>query len=138
MLTTKSHAAQILGIGRKTVQRYARQCPDAVSGGKVDTDLLIALFALRKMREPRGCPLGHKRANLPLRGHGKKPSARVCRTLFQRLETIKREIDAMTDDDQLTLLRVHSIYSLFRRENVAKVAAEQQQHAASTSIPHDP
>jgi hypothetical protein len=72
--------------------------------------------------------LGRKRQpKLPLETP-KKEKQIIRRRLSQRLEIIARECEAMTDAEQVQLLRLWPSLFLdfFRRENIEKAAAEQK------------
>jgi len=108
---SKSLAARMLGIGRRTVQRYCKmEEPGLTQNGKVDWEALESLISAVKFLEGRrGWPLRKKRPQrrLPLRGGDKKGRAISHRTMEQRLgiiarelAIIAREIDAMTDEEQ--------------------------------------
>jgi hypothetical protein len=93
----------------------------------VNLERLIRTIAVSKFRDSRGFPLGGKRSeqkltlNLP-----KKPKPLIRRTLIQRLEIMKREIDAMTDDEQVQMLEmgVAALCDCFRRSSFQKFIAK--------------
>ncbi len=121
---TKSAAARMLGIDRRTVQRYARKFPEVLVGQKVDVDYLGLVIQISKESEGRGFPLRKARGRrLPLSNLAKKPPAVIRRTFEQRMVIIHREIDAMTDDEQQVLLPF-LILSLCRPQNVGKAFAK--------------
>jgi hypothetical protein len=114
----------MLGIDRRTVQRYARKFPEVLVGQKVDVDYLGLVIQISKESEGRGFPLRKARGRrLPLSNLAKKPPAVIRRTFEQRMVIIHREIDAMTDDEQQVLLPF-LILSLFRPQNVGKAFAK--------------
>ena len=96
--------------------------------GKVDVEGLKLVIKIFKGRDSRRFPLGHKRPEreLPLAPKKEKPIIR--RRLSQRLEIIARECEAMTDAEQVQLLRLWPSLFLdfFRRQNIEKAAAEQK------------
>jgi hypothetical protein len=129
-LSTKSAAARLLGISRRTVQRncdlYERTLlktrpklpPICDKRGKVWVGTLTEFIKARKRTDARGFPLGRKRFSPQTRFEtlkgpdGKYFWARVPRrqskafgrSFEKRLEIIKHEIDAMTDYEQSILL----------------------------------
>src|SRR5260370_30557169 len=118
-----SLAARQLGCRRRNVQRYCQREPGIIRNGKVNLDALIRAIAVFKFRDSRGFPLGAKRSdqkltlNLP-----KKSKPIIRRTLIQRLEIMKREIDAMTDDEQVQMLEmgVAALWECFRPSSFQK------------------
>jgi len=124
---SRSLAARKLGCSRRTVQRYCQREPGIIRNGKVDLDTLKVAIAVFKFRNSRGFPLGGKRSeqkltlNLP-----KKPKPIIRRTLIQRLEIMKREIDAMTDDEQVQMLEmgVAALWDCFRPSSFQKLIAK--------------
>jgi hypothetical protein len=65
----------------------------------------------------------------------KKDKPIFRRTLSQRLEIMKREIDAMTDEEQIQLLRIlpQAMPGMFRLQNLIKVANERSGPEAGVS-----
>ena len=125
---SRSLAARKLACSRRTVQRYCRREPGLIRNGKVDLDGLIRTIAIFKFRDSRGFPLGGKRSEQKLAlDVPKKPKPIIRRPLIQRFEIIRREIDAMTDDEQVRMLRFWPglFLDFFRRHNIEKMAAEQ-------------
>jgi hypothetical protein len=126
---SRSRAAHKLGCSRRTVQRYCQREPGVVQNGKVNLDALKVAIAAFKFRDSRGFPLGRKRSQrkLPLDA-AKKEKPIIRRTLNQRLEIITREFNAMTDAEQVQLLRLGiSLWlRVFRFQNLAIVRSEQQ------------
>ena len=117
--STISGAARLLGISRRTVQRYCQSNPEIKEGQRVNVELLRVAITFRQSSDARGFPLGGKRPaksfafDLPA-----KPKPIVRRTLAQRLEIIAREIDAMTDAEQRQILSQSSLVNqMFRPQN---------------------
>jgi hypothetical protein len=81
--------------------------------------------------------LGGKRSeqkltlNLP-----KKPKPIIRRTLIQRLEIMKREIDAMTDDEQVQMLEmgVAAVWDCFRPSSFQKFIAKHMKQNDSPAV----
>ena len=127
-LVTISAAARDLCIDRRTVQRYCRREPGIMVGKKVDLESLRAVIAHCKAADGRGFPLGRGRwPRLALKAP-KKEKPIIRRTLNQRLEIIAREFNAMTDAEQVQLLRMFPqvVLRLFRLENLAQVASKKE------------
>src|SRR5262249_35418717 len=110
---SKSLAARMLDIGRRTVQRYCRKYPELTQNGKVDWEALKDSIMAAKFWDGRGWPLHKKRPQrrLALRGGDKKGKAISHRSMERRLAIIAREvaiiareIDAMTDEEQAQFL----------------------------------
>jgi hypothetical protein len=113
---TISAAARDLGIDRRTVQRYCRREPGIMLGKKVDVESLRAVIAYCKAADGRGFPLRRGRwPRLPLKAPRKEKPV-IRRTLIQRLEIIRREIDAMTDAEQVQVLEMgrEAFWNCFR------------------------
>jgi hypothetical protein len=124
---SRSHAARKLGCSLRTVHRYCQREPGIIRNGKVDLDALKRAIAVFKFRDSRGFPLGHKRSDqkLPLDAL-EKPKPVIRRTLIQRLEIIRREIDAMTDAEQVQMLEmgVEALWNCFRRSSFERFIAK--------------
>jgi len=120
---TKSAAARMLGIDRRTVQRYTRKYPEILVGQKVDVRCLTLIIEESKAADGRGFPLRRARGRrLKLENLEKRSPAVIRRTFKQRLAIIGREIDAMTDEEQQTFLRhPRNWFSLFRERNACEV-----------------
>lgn len=128
-LSTKSAAARLLSISRRTVQRNCdlyeatrlrlpKLPPICDQRGKVYVGTLSEFIRVRKQRDGRGFPLGQKRFGSQTRFEilkgpdGKhswtrlprRQSKTFGRTFEKRLEIIRREIDAMTDYEQSVLI----------------------------------
>ena len=125
-LVTLSAAARELDISRRTVQRYCRREPGLIEQSKVNLEGLKAVIAYCKRADARGFPLGRTRwLRLPLNAQRKeKPIIR--RTLNQRLEIITREFNAMTDAEQIQVLRPGPgvWFRMFRPYNVPIAVSE--------------
>jgi hypothetical protein len=98
-----------------------------VQDGKVDVEGLKLVVKIFKRRDSRGFPLGRKRPErkLPLDVPRElKPIIR--RTLVQRLEIMRREIDAMTDDEQVQMLEMgrEAIWYCFRESSWRRFLAK--------------
>jgi len=121
--STKSATARLLGIDRRTVQRYVKKFPEVSLGQKVDVEYLLSIIELSKAADGRGFPLRQSRGwRLKLGNLEKKPPAVIRRTFEQRMAIIRREIDAMTDEEQQAILRhPRNWFSLFRDRNSLKV-----------------
>jgi hypothetical protein len=105
---TKATAARCLGYSRRTVQRYCNgpwADPSLVKDGKVNVQRLKSVIDFRLSIERRGFPIGRKRPQRRL-GLGRVPKKKkgFNRSLYQRIEIIRREIDAMTDGQQVQLV----------------------------------
>jgi len=106
---TKSGAARLMRISRRTVQRYCayeliyKLDPPLTDGrGNVCLSVLKGLIMHLKEKDGRGFPLGAKRyARQPTL---LKPAKTFGRSYRQRLELIQKEIDAMSDGEQVSLL----------------------------------
>lgn len=123
---SRSLAAHKLGCSRRTVQRYCYREPGLIRNGKVDLEGLIRTIAVSKFRDSRGFPLGGKRSQRKLAlDVPKKPKPEIRRTLIQRLEIMRREIDAMTDDEQVQMVEMGmpALWACFRRSTFEKVKA---------------
>jgi hypothetical protein len=106
---TKAAAARCLGYSRRTVQRYCNgpwADPSLVKDGKVNVQRLKSLVDFRLSTiERRGFPLGRERPQRRLElGRVPKKKKGFNRSLYQRIEIIRREIDAMTDGQQVQLV----------------------------------
>ena len=127
---TKASTAKLLGISRRSVQRYCDlyqrtllQLPELPAitdtSGNVHLALLSEFIKLRKRHDGRGFPLGKRRLHAQTRfeilqdANGRRYWARFPRrrsrtfgrTFEKRLELIKAEIDAMTDYQQSALIK---------------------------------
>jgi len=95
--------------------------------GTVDVEALKLVVRIYKSKNSRGFPLGHKRPEreLPL-DIPKKVKPIFRRTLVQRLEVIRREIDAMTDDEQVQLWEMGQevFWNFFRRSSWEQLRAK--------------
>jgi hypothetical protein len=147
-LVTKSAAARLLGISRRTIQRncdlYERTLlrrlkfpPICDKRGKVWVGALTEFIKARKRDDARGFPLGRKRFSSQTRSEtlkgpdGKylwvrlprRQSKAFGRSFEKRLEIIKREIDAMTDYEQSILLaRSHRMLVEMCRPEAREIA----------------
>lgn len=111
----------MLGIDRRTVQRYVKKYPEVLEGQKVDVSYLHLVIEKSKAADGRGFPLRRRRGSrLPLGDLKKKPPAIIRRTFEQRIAIIQREIAAMTDEEQQVLLLPTSWFSFFRGKNLHK------------------
>ena len=123
---TISAAARHEHIDRRTVQRYCRREPGIMVGKKVDLESLRVVIAHCKAADGRGFPLGRGRwLRLDLKPP-KKEKPIIRRTLAQRLEIIRREIDAMTDAEQVQMLEMgrEAIWDCFRRSSFERLTAK--------------
>ena len=124
---SRSAAARSLGCSRRTVQRYCKREPGLVQDGKVDVEALKHVIRIFKFRDSRGFPLGHKRPEreLPL-DLPKQVKPIIRRTLVQRLEIMRREIDAMTDDEQVQMLEMgpEALWNYFRESSFRRFVAK--------------
>jgi len=123
---TISAAARHEDVDRRTVQRYCRREPGIMVGRKVDLDALRAVIAYCKAADARGFPLRRGRAAQWLFKPPRKEKPIIRRPLIQRFEIIKREIDAMTDDEQVRMLEmgVEALWECFRPSSFQKLAAK--------------
>jgi hypothetical protein len=104
---TKSAAARILSISRRTVQRYCQLYaqfgkPITDSRGRLKAEELRDRIVSIKSVERRGFPLGAKRQ--PSLLAVKRNKKTVGRSYTERLDMVKQEIDSTTDGQQVTLL----------------------------------
>jgi hypothetical protein len=105
---TISAAAREIPADRRTVQRYCRRHPWILDDGKVNVFALRLAIEQQKARDARGFPLGKKRhPRLRVKAVG-KGKAVIRRTLRQRIEIIVREIDSMTNEEQIQFLRLRA------------------------------
>ena len=95
--------------------------------GKVDVEGLKLVIKIFKFRDSRGFPLGHKRPErkLPL-DVPRQVKPIIRRTLVQRLEIMRREIDGMTDDEQVQMLEMgrEAIWNCFRESSFRRFMAK--------------
>lgn len=87
-------------------------------GRKVEIEALRTVIAHFKRRDGRGYPFGQRRLR-SLKLMPPKQRRVLGRALAKRLEVVKDEFDAMSDVDQLALLRLGpALWFSFFRENV--------------------
>lgn len=124
------HAAEtMLPAGNKpTTERNARPL--------INVCLLRQRIDWFKATERRGFPMGNRRGRrLPLAGLPKQGPPQSRRNFVERVRIIHREIDAMTNDEQLALLRMNPIgWPQFREENIISVLIER----AKRDVPDSP
>jgi hypothetical protein len=126
LLVTFSSAARNLDIDRSTVRRYCRREPGLIERGKVDLEGLKAVIAYCKSQDGRGFPIGKKRhPRLDLRT-ARRGKPIILRTLSKRLEIIAQEFNAMTDAEQMQVLKLGPAvwFRMFRVQNVTKAVSE--------------
>ena len=131
---TISAAARHEGIDRRTVQRYCRREPGIMVGKKIDLDALRAVIGCCKAADARGFPLRRGRPAQWLFKPPRKEKPVIRRRLSQRFEIMKREIDAMTDDEQVRMLEMGmvALWDCFRRSSFEKLKAK---HAKTEATP---
>jgi hypothetical protein len=131
---TISAAARELRVDRRTVQRYCRREPGIMVGKKVDLESLRTVIAHCKAADGRGFPLGRGRWPRLALKVPKKEKPIIRRTLNQRLQIIAREFEAMTDAEQVQLLRIlpKAIPGLFRLHNLIRATDEGRDSATDS------
>lgn len=101
-----------------------------MQNGKVDVEGLKLVIKIFKLRVSRGFPLGHKRPDRKLSLNvPKQVKPIIRRTLVQRLEIMRHEIDAMTDAEQVQMLEMgrEAIWGCFRRSSFQSFIAKHPQ-----------
>ena len=92
-----------------------------MEGRMVDAEELRRLILYWKKVDPRGYPIHKKRDKTLWR---EKPSIRL--PVNRRLEIIRRQIESMTDDEQIRVLSLGAAqwFRMFRLEVLAKLQTE--------------
>jgi len=95
-------------------------------GKKVDLESLKAVIAYHKAADGRGFPLRCRRGRRLALKLPKKEKPIIRRPLVHRLAIIGGEISAMTDPEQIQLLRLFPgcFLNFFWRQNIQKWIAE--------------
>lgn len=126
-VVTISAAARLRGIDRGTVKRYAKNYPDVrTANGMIDLESLDLAILLRQQSDARGFPLGRKRpiAQKWLITPKRNRKGQFPKSLDQRLEIIREQIEQMTDEEQVLVIRSAAVDNFYKDANFERGTEE--------------